>query len=142
MSSWLTASLVKLAKGSNSSHGSSIGALLVAVELAPQFGGKGRLQLDSMFVPPAPPPQTMLPSETWQDSVAACLLLSTAVCCCPLDGVGWEGLGLVWFSAAFKLCPFFPKCTLKLLVEFRILVASYWSFLLFFSPTWRCEGTA
>ena len=55
VSSWLTASLVKLAKGSNSSHVGSIGALLVDVELAPQLGGKGRLQWDSMFVPHSPP---------------------------------------------------------------------------------------
>ena len=46
----------------------------------------------------------MPPSETWQDSGAACSLLSTAVCCCPLGGVGRAGFDLAWYSAAFNLC--------------------------------------
>ena len=92
VSSWLTASLVKLARGFTLFQVGSIGARIADTGLAPQFGGKGRLQLDSIFVPP--PPQTMPPSETWQDSGATCLLLSTVVCCCQLGGVGWEGLGL------------------------------------------------
>ena len=73
---------MKLAIGSNSFHVGSIGVPLVGTGLAPQLGGRGRLQLDPMLLPP--PPQTMPPSENWQDSGAACLLFSTAVCCCPV----------------------------------------------------------
>ena len=59
---------VKLAWGSRSSHVGRAGF---------HSGGPGRSQVGSMLE--FCPPQTRPPSETWQDSSAACSLLSTAV---------------------------------------------------------------
>ena len=93
---------VKLARGSNSSHVGSFDVSFVGSWLMPQFGGRGKLQLDSMLLPP--PPQVLPPSETWQDSCAAYSLLSTAVCCCLLCGDDWEGIGFAWSPASSNLC--------------------------------------
>ena len=70
---WSIGSLTKFAWGSNSFQVERAGF---------QFGGKGRSQLETMLE--SCPPQNRPPSETWQDSSAACSLLSTAVCCCSL----------------------------------------------------------
>ena len=71
---WSIGSLTKFAWGSNSSQLERAGF---------QFVGKGRSQLGTILE--SCPPQNRPPSETWQDSSAACSLLSTAVCCCSLD---------------------------------------------------------
>ena len=75
------------------------------------------------------------------------------VCSSPLLSavVHWvllarKGLALYGPQLPSVFAPNFPKCTLKLLAEFPVLVHVYivacWSFLLFLPPTWRCGGKA
>ena len=87
-SHWSIGSLTKFAWGSNSFQVERAGF---------KSGGKGRSQLGTMLE--SCPPQNRPPSETWQDSSAACLLLSTAVYCCSLGFAVWERLGSKWSSA-------------------------------------------